>query len=66
MTTVGFVDGTPDTVAGKVASAVLMLLGFGLLALTTAAIASLFVREDEEPEEKLERELRARGAGGAA
>ena len=55
MTTVGFVGGTPDTVAGKLASAVLMVFGFGLLAMTTAAIASLFVREDEEPEERLER-----------
>ncbi len=55
MTTVGFVGGIPHTVAGKLASAVLMVFGFVLLAMTTAAIASLFVREDEEPEEQLER-----------
>jgi len=67
MTTVGFVGGVPHTVAGKLIAAVLMLCGFGLLALTTAAVSSLFVREDEAPEEHREqaiereilRELRA-------
>lgn len=67
MTTVGFVGGVPHTVAGKLIAATLMLCGFGLLALTTAAVSSLFVREDEAPEEKREqaieleilRELRA-------
>jgi voltage-gated potassium channel len=54
MMTVGFTGGVPHTVAGKVLSGVLMVLGFGLLALTTAAIASLFVREDEIPEEQRE------------
>jgi hypothetical protein len=29
-----------------------MLMGFLLLAMTTAAVASIFVREDEEPEER--------------
>jgi voltage-gated potassium channel len=38
-------------VLGKVLSGVIMVLGFVLLALTTAVIASLFVREAEEPEE---------------
>lgn len=60
MTTVGFVGGIPHTVEGKLASAVLMVFGFLLLAMTTAAIASLFVREDEEPEEKLERSFEHR------
>ena len=55
MTTVGFVGDTPHTVAGRLASAVLMVFGFVLLAMTTAAIASLFVKEDEEPEEQRER-----------
>jgi voltage-gated potassium channel len=31
-----------------------MLFGFVLLAMTTAAVASLFVREDEEPQERRE------------
>ena len=54
MTTVGFANGTPETVLGKALSGVIMILGFVLLALTTAAIASLFVREAEEPEERRE------------
>jgi voltage-gated potassium channel len=51
MTTVGFVGDTPHTVAGRLASAALMVFGFLFLAMVTAAIASLFVKEDEEPEE---------------
>jgi voltage-gated potassium channel len=51
MTTVGFANGTPHTAVGKGLSSVIMVLGFALLALTTAAIASLFVREEAEPEE---------------
>ena len=54
MMTVGFAGSAPHTVAGKLLAGVLMVLGFGLLALTTAAIASLFVREDERPEEQRE------------
>jgi len=55
MTTVGFVGGLPHTVAGKVIAAGLMLCGFGLLAMTTATVSSLFVREDEAPVEERER-----------
>ncbi len=55
MTTVGFVGETPETTGGRILSAVLMLGGFAILALTTAAIASLFVREEEAPFEKSER-----------
>jgi voltage-gated potassium channel len=54
MTTVGFAGDTPDTVAGKTLAGLLMVLGFVLLALTTAAVASLFVREDELPAERAE------------
>lgn len=57
MMTVGFAGGVPHTAAGKLLAGVLMVLGFGLLALTTAATASLFVREDEEPEEQREAEF---------
>ena len=57
MTTVGFANGTPETVAGKVLSAFLMVFGFVLLAMTTAAVASLFVREAEAPEESREQEF---------
>jgi hypothetical protein len=51
---VGFVRDAPTTPAGEVLSAVLMIVGFVLLAMTTAAVASLFVREDEEPQERRE------------
>jgi voltage-gated potassium channel len=50
-TTVGFADGTPETVLGKALSGVVMVLGFLLLALTSGALASLFVREQQEPED---------------
>lgn len=55
MTTVGFVGETPETTGGRVLSAVLMVAGFAVLALTTAAIASLFVREEEQPAADAER-----------
>ena len=56
MTTVGFIGATPTTAGGKAIAGLLMLLGFGFLATTTASVASLFVREDEEP---IEEESRA-------
>jgi voltage-gated potassium channel len=59
MTTVGFIGGEPSTVAGRLLSAILMLMGFALLAMTTAAVASLFVREDEVPEERAVRAFEA-------
>ena len=54
MTTVGFVGESPETASGRILSAVLMVSGFAMMTLTTAAIASLFVRE-EEPAEATER-----------
>lgn len=54
MTTVGFVGGLPHAVGGKLIAAGLMLCGFGLLAMTTAAVSSLFVREDETPDDERE------------
>lgn len=54
MTTVGFVGESPETTGGRILSAVLMLSGFAVLTLTTAAIASLFVREEEEPAKAME------------
>jgi hypothetical protein len=56
-TTVGFVGGSPASTAGQVLAAVLMVLGFLLLAVTTAAVASLFVSEDEAPQEARDREF---------
>jgi voltage-gated potassium channel len=49
LTTVGFIGEPPRSDVGVVASVVLMLAGFGLLALVSAALASLFVRQDESP-----------------
>ena len=52
MTTVGFTGGAPSSVAGRVLASILMLMGFALLALTTAAVASIFVRDDEAAEDR--------------
>jgi len=61
ITTVGFIGETPETVAGAILSAVLMVLGFLVLAMVSASLAALFVREEEEPrdnrEEAVGREL---------
>lgn len=52
MSTVGFVGEAPESLVGRLVSSLLMISGFGLMALVTAAIASLFVREEQEPDEK--------------
>lgn len=49
MTTVGFIGAVPTSAGGKLIAVVLMLFGFVLLAFTTAAVASLFVHEDDAP-----------------
>ncbi len=54
MTTVGFVGEAPESLAGRLLSSVLMVSGFALMALVTAAVASLFVREEQEPDEQAE------------
>jgi voltage-gated potassium channel len=54
MTTVGFIGEAPESVLGRLVSSVLMVSGFALMALVTAAIASLFVREEQEPDEQAE------------
>ncbi len=59
MTTVGFVGESPETTGGRILSAALMVSGFALLTLSTAAIASLFVREEEKPAEDKERAFEA-------
>lgn len=51
ITTVGFIGEPPRTPVGAALSVVLMLGGFLLLAFVSAALASLFVREDETPVE---------------
>ncbi len=57
MTTVGFIGEAPETDAGRILSAVLMVSGFALMAVVTASIASLFVHQEEEPELLADREL---------
>jgi voltage-gated potassium channel len=54
MTTVGFIGPPPRTAAGAAISVMLMLTGFLLLSLLSAALASLFVREDVQPAEERE------------
>jgi voltage-gated potassium channel len=50
MSTVGFAGETPQTDGGRIVSGFLMVVGFTLLSLTTATVASLFVVEEEDPE----------------
>jgi voltage-gated potassium channel len=52
MSTVGFIGEAPESAVGRLVSSVLMISGFALMAMVTAAIASLFVREEQEPEER--------------
>ena len=58
-TTVGVVGEAPETTGGRVVSALLMVAGFAMMALTTAAIASTLVREEEEPQREVERDFEA-------
>lgn len=48
MTTVGYGDLFPVTLGGRIAAAVLMLLGIGLLALITASVAAYFFEDEDE------------------
>jgi voltage-gated potassium channel len=54
MSTVGFIGEAPESTVGRLVSSVLMISGFALMALVTASIASLFVREEQEPDEAAE------------
>lgn len=54
VTTVGFVGKPPTTYAGQALSILLMVMGFLLLAMVSAALASLFVRDAEAPRDALE------------
>jgi hypothetical protein len=49
ITTTGFIGKPPRTEAGAGLSVILMVLGFVLLAMVSAALAALFVRDDEGP-----------------
>ena len=43
VTTVGYGDVVPTTVAGRIVAALVMIIGIGFITVTTAAIASAFV-----------------------
>jgi voltage-gated potassium channel len=48
VTTVGYGDRVPETVAGQLMAAVVMLLGIGFVTVIVASIVSAFVAEDED------------------
>jgi hypothetical protein len=52
ITTVGFIGSPPTTVGGAVLSGALMVGGFLLLAMVSASLASMFVREEELPRDR--------------
>jgi hypothetical protein len=54
ITTVGFIGEPPETTLGAVLSAVLMVMGFLLLAMVSASLAALFVRDEERPHDEAE------------
>ena len=49
LTTVGFIGAAPETTAGALLSVLLMVVGFLTLAMVSASLAALFVREEEMP-----------------
>jgi hypothetical protein len=59
MSTVGFVGEAPESPVGRLLSSVLMVSGFALMALVTASVSSLFVREEQLPEEQAEERFEA-------
>lgn len=52
VTTVGYGDVVPHTVAGRLVGGLLMFVGIGFLSLLTATIASSFVSQDQRREQK--------------
>lgn len=54
VTTVGFIGDPPRTGAGAVLSVTLMVGGFLLLAMVSASLAALFVKDEERPRDARE------------
>jgi len=54
MTTAGYIHGPPDTSGGLVLSVGLMVVGFLMLSLVSAALAAIFVRDDTETSDQRE------------
>jgi voltage-gated potassium channel len=50
VTTVGYGDKYPTTVAGRVVAAGMMMLGIGLFGVLTASLSSFFLAQDQESE----------------
>lgn len=57
ITTVGYGDVFPVTLGGRIAAAVLMLLGIGLLAVITASVAAYFFEQGDEDADQLADDL---------
>jgi voltage-gated potassium channel len=51
VTTVGYGDIAPHTLAGRAIAAVVMLFGISFFAFLTATIAATFMKQEEQPEE---------------
>ena len=54
VTTVGYGDRFPTTAPGRGVAAVLMLVGIGLFGLLAASLASFFIEQDTERDERLD------------
>jgi voltage-gated potassium channel len=57
LTTVGYGDITPHTVAGRVIAIIMMVSGVGFVALLTAAVAERFIRDERAAESSIEHHL---------
>jgi voltage-gated potassium channel len=66
VTTVGYGDVVPHSVAGRLVAMALMLVGIGFVAVLTATIASMFVKADTRGEDSEIREALARIEGELA
>jgi len=60
VTTVGYGDVTPKSLAGRVVAAAVMLEGIALLAIVTAGVTSAFVRRAEQDRDTEEDEAESR------
>ncbi|HEY2741846.1 MAG TPA: potassium channel family protein [Gaiellaceae bacterium] len=59
VTTVGYGDLYPHTVAGRMIAMMLMLVGIGFIAVLTASVASIFVKTDRQEERAESQDERA-------
>lgn len=58
--TVGYGDFVPTTLASRLFAVLMVLLGFAILSVATAAIAALFIGQDEQTlERELHRDIRS-------